>query len=56
MRKVTELEELLRQANLLVSQVCNHNYRMLLNKTGDFMRQQDSLKAKYEQKLMTVED
>lgn len=55
-RKVSDLEELLRQANLLVSQVCNHNYRMVLNKSGDFMRQQDALKAKYEQKLMGVED
>ena len=39
--KVAELEDALRQANILVSQVCNNNYRMMLNKVSDFMRQQD---------------
>ena len=39
-----------------MSQVCNHNYRMVLNKASDFMRQQDSLRSKYELKLMEVED
>ena len=37
--KIGELEEQLRQANQLVSQVCNHNYRMVVNKSSDFMRQ-----------------
>lgn len=37
--KVNKLEEALRQANQLVSQVCTHNYRMVLNKASDFMRQ-----------------
>ena len=29
---------------------------MMLNKAGDFKMQQDSLRSKYEQKLMEVED
>ena len=29
---------------------------MVLNKSSDFMRQQDSLRSKYELKLMEVED
>jgi len=54
--KVGELEDALRQANILVSQVCSNNYRMMLNKTSDFLRQQDILKSKFELKLMEVED
>ena len=50
--KISELEESQRQASLLISQTCSYNYRILQNKTNDFLRQQDSLRQKYELKLM----
>ena len=55
-RRVAELEEAVRQCNMLVSQTCTHNYRALINKAGEFMRQQDTLRSRYETKLMEVED
>lgn len=54
--RISELEESVRQSTLLTSQVCTHNYRTVLNKASDFLRQQDSLRQKYELKLMQVED
>ena len=54
--KINMLEEKVRQNNQLVNQVCGHNYRMVVNKNCDFIREKDALRSKYEQKLMEVED
>ena len=54
--KINELEESNRQYGHLLSEICNQNFSFLRLKTSSFMKSQDSLKAKYEKRLMEVED
>ena len=54
--QVSTLEEHVRQGNHLVGQVCTQNYTMLMLKTNEFLKRQDTLKSRYECRLMEMED
>ena len=54
--KINELEESNRHYGHLLSEVCNQNFSFLRLKTSNFLKSQDTLKSKYERRLMEVED
>jgi len=54
--KIATLEDQVRKSSAVINQVCQHTFSLLRTKATDFLKQQDTLKEKYESRLMELED
>jgi len=55
-KQISSQEEQVRKSAALISQICQHNFNFLRQKTQDFYKAQDRVKAAYENRLKDHEE